>query len=88
MNGLKNFLSDPTPWSQSSRRWFYVAAILTLMMVGLAYLLLWFGVQGKVSAWIALLGQLVSVILTALVFWGAYRARRRDMQSKGREPRP
>lgn len=79
MNGLKQFLADPTPWSRRSIRWFYVAAALTIMMVALAYLLLWLGIQGKVSAWLALLGQAVSVLLTVLAFWGAYRARRRDI---------
>lgn len=83
VNGLKQFLADPTPWSRRSIRWFYVAAFLTLVMVVLAYILLWLGVQGKVPAGVALVGQAVSVALTALAFWGAYRARRRDMEEKG-----
>ncbi len=83
MNGLKQFLANPTPWSRRSIRWFYVAALLTLVMVALAYGLLWFGVQGKVPASVAFLGQAVSVVLTALAFWGAYRARRRDIEERG-----
>ena len=81
MNGLKRFLSDPTPWSRHSIRGFWLAAISTLVMVILAYLLLWFGVQGKLSAWVALAGQGISLLFTALAFWGAYRARRRDIES-------
>ncbi len=85
MNGLKRFLADSTPWSRRSIRWFWLAAVLTLIMVVLAYALLWLGVQGKVPAGVALLGQAVSVVLTAAAFWGAYRARRRDMEKKGGE---
>ncbi len=80
-NGLKRFLADPTPWSKTSIRWFWVAALFTLIMVALAYLLLWWGVQGRVSAWLALTGQGVSVMFTIVAFWGAYRARRRDIES-------
>lgn len=83
MNGLKQFLANPTPWSRRSIRWFYVAALFTLIMVALAYVLLWFGLQGQVSASVALLGQAVSVVFTVLVFWGAYRARRRDIEERG-----
>lgn len=82
VNGLKRFLADTTPWSRGSIRWFWAAAGLTLVMVILAYVLLWLGLQGKVNAWLALSGQGVSVLLTALVFWGAYRARRRDMEKR------
>ena len=86
MNGLRQFLQDRTPWSRASIRWFWLAAILTLVMVILAYVLLWLGVQGKVSAWAALAGQGVSIAVTALVVWGAYRARRSDIQQKKNTP--
>lgn len=79
MNGLKRFLSDSTPWSRRSIRWFWVAAIFTVLMVVLAYVLLWFGLQGKVSAWLALIGQGVSIVITVAACWLAYRARRRDI---------
>lgn len=80
MNGLRRFLEDPTPWSRTSVRWFWVAALLTLVMVVLAYILLVFGIQGKVPAWVALAGQTVSIVGTGLAVWGAYRARRRDIK--------
>lgn len=86
MQGLKRFLADTTPWSRRSIRWFWVAALLTLVMVALAYILLWFGLQGKVSAALALAGQGVSIILTAAAMWGAYRARLRDIEIGKRSP--
>ena len=86
VNGWKEFLTNPAPWSRRSIRWFWVAAGFTVLMIGLAYVLLWFGVQGKVAAWVALAGQGVSIVLTAFAFWGAYRARRRDI--KERQPDP
>lgn len=52
-------------------------------MVALAYILLWLGIQDKVAAWLALLGQGVSILLTALAFWGAYRARLQDILRHG-----
>lgn len=86
MHGIKRFLNDTTPWSKRSIRWFWIAALLTLVMVILAYILLWFGVQGKVGALTALSGQGVSVLVTALAMWGAYRARRRDIEHKSPPP--
>lgn len=86
MNGLRQFLQDPTPWSRHSVRWFWVAALLTLVMVILAYVLLWYGIQNKVSAWVALAGQGVSIVVTAWAAWGAYRARRSDIQQKKNSP--
>ncbi len=83
MTGWKQFLADPTPWSRRSIRWFWLAAVLAVVMIGLAYVLLWFGVQGKIAAWQALAGQGVSVLFTALAFWAAYRARRRDIKERG-----
>lgn len=84
VNGWKRFLLDSSPWSPRSIRWFWLAAILTVVMIALAYVLLWFGVQGKVPAWVGLAGQGVSIVLTVLAFWGAYRARRRDIEERGR----
>jgi len=80
VNRLKRFLADPTPWSLGSIRWFWIAAGFTVVMVVLAYVLLWFGVEGRVPAWIALLGQGVSVLFTAIAFWAAYRARKNDIR--------
>ncbi len=86
MQGLKRFLGDTTPWSRRSIRWFWMAAILTVIMVALAYILLWFGLQGKVSAALALAGQGVSIILTAGAMWGAYRVRLHDIEIGRRPP--
>lgn len=86
MDGLKRFLANTTPWSRRSIRWFWVAAILTVVMVALAYILLWFGLQGKVAAGLALAGQGVSIVLTAVAMWGAYRARLRDIEQGKRPP--
>jgi uncharacterized membrane protein len=87
VNGLKQFLANTAPWSRRSIRWFWVAAALTMVMIAVAYVLLWLGVQGKVSAWIALSGQGGSVVLTCGAFWGAYRARRDDIQSQKQKTR-
>ncbi|MCY0877818.1 MAG: hypothetical protein OWU84_02585 [Firmicutes bacterium] len=82
MNGLKDFLSNPAPWSRRSVRWFWAAAVTTLVMILLAYLLLWLGVEGKVPAAIALSGQGVALLGTLMVCWAAYRARRQDIISR------
>ncbi|NMP24325.1 hypothetical protein [Sulfobacillus harzensis] len=82
MNGWKEFLADPTPWSPRSKRWFYAVGVWTLLLVALAYWLLLLGIQGKAPAWLALLGQLVSVVLIVIGFWAAYRVRRRDIRGK------
>ena len=86
MNGFRRFLEDPTPWSKRSIRLFWLAALLTLVMVILAYVLLWFGIKGKVSAWVALAGQGLSILVTAVVVFGAYRARRLDIQKTSENP--
>ncbi len=82
MNGLKQFLSNPAPWSRRSLRWFWLAAVTTLVMMLLAYGLLWVGVQGKVSPALALSGQGVALAVTAVACWAAYRARRHDIDSR------
>ncbi|PSR24066.1 MAG: hypothetical protein C7B45_00140 [Sulfobacillus acidophilus] len=87
MNGLKEFLGNTAPWSRRSIRWFWTAATLTLVMVVLAYVLLWLGVQGKLAAWMALGGQGGAVVLTFGGFWGAYRARRDDIQKQEQKTR-
>ncbi len=87
MNGLKKFLADRTPWSRRSIHWFWAAATCAGVMIILAYILLWLGIRGAVQAWLALVGQGASVLVTVIVFWGAYRSRRRDIEKGRHSPR-
>lgn len=80
IKGLKALLQHPAPWTRHTITLFRLAGILTVLMVAMAYVVLWFGIQGKIAAWLALVAQGVSVLVTVGVIVWAIRARGRDVR--------
>ncbi|MDA8192466.1 MAG: hypothetical protein M0Z53_00515 [Thermaerobacter sp.] len=72
-------MQDAAPWTKATKRRFQAAAVVTLMMVGCAYLLLWLAVSGVVAAWAAFSAEGVSVLVAYWSIMLAIRSRRRDV---------
>ncbi|MCY0863370.1 MAG: hypothetical protein OWQ57_00310 [Sulfobacillus sp.] len=74
--GFKEILRHPAPWGPKTIRGFRAAGIVTLIMVMLSYGMLWLGVQGKIGASVALLGQGVSLVVIVASVVKAFKLRR------------
>jgi hypothetical protein len=80
---FKHWLEHPAPWSKRTINWFRVAGLVTLAMVVVSYLLLFWAIQGKVAIWAAFGGEGVALAVIASVVAGALSSRRRDVQKHG-----
>lgn len=79
--GFKEILRHPAPWGPKTIRGFRAAGIVTLIMVMLSYGMLWLGVQGKIGASVALLGQGVSLVVIVASVVKAFKLRRQDIDA-------
>ncbi len=74
-------LSAPVPWSRSAIGRFRVAGLVVLVMLLASYWFLWIAVNGKISLWLAGLGEILALLVILGTFYWALDKRRRDVRA-------